>query len=63
VMAAARMTSRRIDAEEGKPPKQYDPRRACRDCGARLSRYNPSPFCYAHQPKGFVMPILRGRRI
>ena len=60
-MASARITSRRVERLEGKPPQQYQPGRVCRDCGAKLSRYNPSPYCFTHQP-GVVYPVLRGRR-
>jgi len=50
------LRTRAIDGE-GKPPRRYDPGRACRLCAVPLSRYNSSVYCYAHQPVRY--PFLR----
>lgn len=31
-----------------KPPETFKKKRKCTECGAKLSRYNPSSRCYSH---------------
>lgn len=37
-----------VTARIARPRHAAVPRRACPECGERLSAYNPGPYCYAH---------------
>jgi len=43
-----------------KPLRQFAVGRSCLLCGARLSRYNSTRFCFVHQPKNFRVPAAGG---
>jgi len=58
-MAAPAMRTAQMAPGDGKPVRQFGVGRACMFCGARLSRYNPSRFCFVHHPKNFRVPAAR----
>jgi len=43
---------------EGRPVRQFGVGRQCLLCGAVLSRYNPSRFCFIHHPKNLRLPAV-----
>lgn len=47
-----------------RPSRRYRSGRVCADeaCGTILSRYNASPFCWAHEPRGSTETSRRGAK-
>ncbi len=52
----------RYDYHDGKAPKVFDADRSCLNCGKKLSRYNPEPFCYNCHDAGFKVISSGGKR-